>query len=328
MSRDRSRDEGTEPATSRQSLAAVSKKANDMVTFLTSIRHPRSSSNFAKVESLFEMSLRSVCSQSDSNFAVVVVANDVPRINFKDSRVTYHIVDFPCPDPQRSSARGIPHLFRDKGTKLIAGMLAAKRFKPDYFAIFDADDLVSRRIAQFVNTHSNAAGWYVDSGYVVNSKTWMTQRKSGLYRYCGSTLVPNASQLLRLARIEESVSTDLSQDQIVRLSSPQFVDQVIGNHPYMIGYFASHGLRMRPLPFRAACWILETGENSASRFRVEYGLPISEEICREFGISDARANNRPASIADRVRENLGAAVSSVGALRARIWGGFPLPPGE
>lgn len=297
-----------------------------MVIFLTSIRHPHDSNNYSKVESLFEMSLRSVCSQTDPNFGVVVVANDIPRINFKDPRVTYHIVDFPCPDLQANSPASIRTLVRDKGTKLIAGMLAARRFKPTYFAIFDADDLVSRRIAQFVNTHSNEAGWYVNSGYVVNSKMWTTQRKSGLYRYCGSTLVPNASQLLRLGRIDESVSTDISQDQILSLSSPQFVDHVIGNHPYTIGYFASHGLRMRPLPFRAACWMLETGENSMSRFRVEYGLPISEEICREFGISDAPSNSRPASIADRVRENIGAAVSSAGALRDRLWSGFPLPP--
>jgi hypothetical protein len=298
-----------------------------MVTFLTSIRHPHNSNNFAKVESLFEMSLRSVCSQTDPNFRVVVVANDIPRINFTDSRVSYHIVDFPCPDPQRSSAVSMNALARDKGTKLLAGMLTARESKPDYFAIFDADDLVSRRIAQYCNTHTSEAGWYIDSGYVVNSRLWTTQRKSGLFRYCGSTLVPNASQLLRLANIDDSVSTVISQDQIIRLASPRFVDHVIGNHKYMIGYFASHGLRMRPLPFRAACWMLETGENYSLGLGVTHGLPINEDFCREFGIS-AAPTNRHASIAERVRENLGAAVSTVGALRERLMGGFPLPPGD
>jgi hypothetical protein len=296
-----------------------------VVIFLTSIRHPDSANNFAKVESLFEMSLRSVCAQTDANFRVVVVANAMPRINFSDSRVTYQIVDYPPPDPQRSSVDAIRVLLRDKGTKLIAGMLAARRFKPDYFAIFDADDMVSRRIAQFVNANASDAGWYVNSGYVVNSQMWTTQRKSGLFRYCGSTLVPNASQLLRLARIDESVSTDISQEQIVSLSSPQFVDQVVGNHKYMIGYFASHGLRMQPLPFRAACWMLQTGENY-SQFDVDNGVPISPDICREFGIQDVPADLPPASMVSRVRENLEAAVSSAGALRDRLWGGFPLPP--
>ena len=272
------------------------------------------------------MSLRSVCSQTDPNFRVMVVANDIPRINFTDSRVSYHIVDFPCPDPKRSAAISMNALSRDKGTKLIAGMLAARPFKPDYFAIFDADDFVSRRIAQFVNNHPSEAGWYVDSGYVINASRWTTQRKSGLYRYCGSTLIPNARQLLQLAGIDDSVSSDISQEQILRLVSPQFVQHIMGDHPYMIGFFASHGLRMRPLPFRAACWMLETGENYTTRGDGEYGLPISDEICREFGISDAPRNNRQASFAARVRESLGTAISMAGAFRDRF--GYPVPPND
>jgi len=188
-----------------------------MVTFLTSIRHPQNSINFAKVEALFEMSLRSVCAQTDPDFRVVVVANEQPRITFTDPRVTYHLVDFPCPE------RRVSTLFRDKGTKLISGMLAARQFKPDYFAFFDADDFVSRRIAQFVNSHQSDGGWFVDSGYVVNSRSWTTQRKSGLYRYCGTTLIPNAAQMYRLAHIDETVSADISQDEIVRLGGSNSV---------------------------------------------------------------------------------------------------------
>jgi hypothetical protein len=297
-----------------------------MVTFLTSIRHPHNSNNFAKVESLFEMSLRSVCSQSDPNFRVVVVANAVPRIDFADSRVSYHIVDFPCPDPKRSSEVSINALFRDKGTKLIAGMLAARQFNPSYFAIFDADDFVSRRIAQFVNSNPNEAGWYVDSGYAINAKQWTTQRKSGLYRYCGSTLIPNAVQLLRLANIDESTRTDISQEEIITLVSSRFINHVIGNHTYMIGYLASHGLQMKPLPFRAACWMLETGENYSKRRDGGYGLPVNEEFCREFGISPAPPITRKATLGERVREGLGAAISAAGTLRDRSK--FPKPPND
>jgi len=296
-----------------------------MVTFLTSIRHPHNSTDFSKVEALFEMSLRSVCAQTDPDFRVMVVANDTPRIRFTDPRVTYHIVDFPCPDPKRSAAVSINALVRDKGTKLIAGMLAARQFKPDHFAIFDADDLVSRRINEFVNTHHSDGGWYVNSGYVVNSQAWRTQRKSGLFRYCGSTLVPNAAQLVRLAGLDDTVDVDLSQDEIVQLSSPGFVDHVIGNHRYMIGYFERHGLRMRPLPFRAACWMLQTGENYSAETGVHFGLPVTEAFCREFGVSNVVTDGR-VSISERVRENLGALVSEAGALRERMLGGFPVPP--
>jgi hypothetical protein len=297
-----------------------------MVTFITSIRHPHNSNDFAKVEALFEMSLKSVCAQTDPNFRVMVVANDVPRVTFKDSRVDYHVVDFPCPAPQRGPATGMTALARDKGTKLVAGMLAARQFKPAYFAIFDADDLMSNRIAGFVNTHPSEAGWYVDAGYIVNSRRWTTKRKSGLFRYCGSTLIPNAASLLRLGNIDDSVRTDLSQEQILQLASGSFVNHVVGNHPYMIGYLGSRGLQMRPLPFRAACWMLETGENYSVTVDVEDGLPITEAICREFGLSDVPPNPRHASLGVRCREFVGATVSSVGALKVRLTNGFPLPP--
>ena len=93
------------------------------------------------------------------------------------------------------------------------------------------------------------------------------------------SVLTESSQLLRLANIDDSVSTDISQEQILQLSSPRFVDHVIGNHPYMIGYFASHGLRMRPLPFRAACWMLETGEN-----------PPRVDLARRLRPADQRRN--------------------------------------
>src|SRR5947209_1184565 len=118
-----------------------------MITFLTSIRHPLNSNHYADVENLFEFSLRSVCSQTDEDFNVVVVCNIEPRISFKDPRVIYHLVSFPPPSDLKQASTGMNVLCRDKGTKLMAGMLLARQFNPDYFFIFDADDLVSSRIA-------------------------------------------------------------------------------------------------------------------------------------------------------------------------------------
>jgi hypothetical protein len=288
-----------------------------MVTFLTSIRHPKNSDNFAKVEALFETTLRSVCAQTDPNFRVVVVAHEIPRIHFTDPRVTYHLVDYPRPDRTKS----LHGFYRDKGTKLLAGMLAARPFQPDYFAFFDADDFVSNRIAQFVNTHSSEGGWYVDAGYAVNAGTWTTQRKRGLYRYCGTTLLPNAAAMYRFANIYDTTPTDLSQEAIVQLASPLVVDHVVGNHPYMVGYFASRGVQMRPLPFRAICWLLETGVNNSTRRDGDYGLPVTDAICREFGIPP-QAPRQP-SLLDRIREGFGAVRSAAGSLRARL--NFPIP---
>ena len=177
-----------------------------MLVFITTIRHPHNSNDFGKVESLFEMSLRSVCSQTDAKFRVIVVTNVKPRIGYDDPRVIYHLVDFPPPSTDRCATTSLFACVRDKGSKLLSGMLLARRFRPDYFAFFDADDLVSRRLAAFVNTTQSAAGWYVDAGYVVNYRSWRVQRKSGLVRYCGTSLIPKAAELLRLADVDAGLS--------------------------------------------------------------------------------------------------------------------------
>jgi hypothetical protein len=92
---------------------------------------------------------------------VVVVCNVRPRIAYDDPRVVYHVVDFPPPSADRKAEIGIEAFLRDKGTKLLAGMLRAKSLASSYFMIFDADDLVSQRLAGFVNARPGTPGWYI-----------------------------------------------------------------------------------------------------------------------------------------------------------------------
>jgi hypothetical protein len=215
-----------------------------MLVFLTSIRHPQNSNAFAKVEKLFEISLRSVCAQTDPNFSVVVVCNARPRIEYDDPRVIYHIVDFPPPSTERKAEISINALCRDKGTKLVAGMLRARSLDPSYFMIFDADDLVSRRTAGFINARPGTPGWYVDAAYAINYTTKRVQRKHGLVRFCGTSLVPNARELYRLVGVDSACPINCSQDEIMAMAPPRVIENVVGNHPYMVGFFVRHGLRM------------------------------------------------------------------------------------
>jgi hypothetical protein len=295
-----------------------------MLVFLTCLRHPQNSNNFARVESLFEMSLKSVCAQTDPNFRVIVVANVKPRIGFEDPRVIYHLVDFPPPSPDRHAAINIKAVTRDKGTKLIAGMLVARSFEPSYFGIFDADDVICRRLAGFVNETPSLAGWYVDAGYAINHRTWRVQRKSGLVRYCGSTLIPNAAAFLKLGQLDSRLPDDATQDEILRRVSHSVIDEVVGDHRYFVRYFADHGLRMRRVPFRAVGWMLETGENYSFIRSSLSGVPITDEFCREFGICNPPLSQGHSTAIDQLRESVGAAFSMAGSFRQRLVG-FPRP---
>lgn len=289
-----------------------------MLVFLTSIRHPYNSNNFNQVEYLFELSLRSVCSQSDPNFKVIVVCNQLPRISYSDSRVIYHVVDFPPPSEQRNAEIDINALLRDKGTKLMSGILRARVLNPSYFMIFDADDLVSRRLASFVNTHPNTPGWYIDAGYAINYNTRRIQRKYGMVRFCGTSLVPNANDIYRLSGVTDSLPDDASQQELINATPRHFIDNVIGNHKYMPGYFARHGRFMRPLPFRAAAWLQETGENQTISKGNATGLPLTPWILNELGITVPGINiGARATISDRLFELIDCSKSWLGSLSYR-----------
>lgn len=286
-----------------------------VLVFLTSIRHPDTSTDHRRVEELFETSLRSLCAQDDGRLRVVIVCNEMPRVDVDDPRVAYHVVDFPPPPPRGRQATGRDGKARDKGTKLLSGLLFARRFRPDHVALVDADDLVSRRIAGFVNTQPAAAGWYADGGYTLNRATWRVQRRHSLVRYCGSGLVADATALCTLSRAEAGgLDENSTQDDLLAGASPSFLKHVLCDHTFTVRYLANHDLGLRPLPFRAVAWMQETGENYSRPRGTATGVPVSPAFCREFGLGDPPAGSGDARPVDRLREALVCARSRVGAV--------------
>ncbi len=300
-----------------------------MVVFITSIRHPLNSNNFRHVEQLFEISLRSVCAQSDPDFRVVVVCNGVPAVAFDDPRVRYHVVDFPPPSSMAAATIPREMMCRDKGTKLLSGMLLARRhFKPSHFFIFDADDLISHGVAAYVNAHPSADGWYVDRGYALHWVTKRIQRKRGLVRYCGTSLVPNADGLLRVCGVDESLTETTTQEQLIKSVPTRVLDDIFGNHQAMVGFCFDRGLRLQPLPIRGATYVAANGENQTLTSHDAGGIPITEAFRQEFGLSPSFASQDRASYADYVQEFFRSSLSELGWLRYRLSNGFRTASGE
>jgi hypothetical protein len=298
-----------------------------MLVFLTSIRHPHNSNDFRRVETLFEMSLRSVCAQIDSEFRVVVVCNEKPTIEFCDSRVIYHVVDFPAPSKERRATIPIDDLVIDKGTKLLSGSLLARQFEPDYLFIFDADDLVSRRITKYVNCRSGKAGWYIDSGYALNLASGRVQRKHGLVRYCGTSLVFNASKLLKLIQVDKRITESSSQPDILKNIAPRVIRYIFGNHRYAVSTLAEQGLQLRPFPFRAVTWVQENGENQTITLGTRTGLPATKAFRAEFSIENFSFSSAPPGPVDYFSEFIDCFRSRVGTMPFRFFG-FPSAPSD
>ena len=95
-----------------------------MLAFITSLRHPRNSDDYGRVEALLAQTLASVSRQT-APYRVWVVGNRRPRD--LPAGVTWVPVDFDAPSTLDTPRTGVAAVLRDKGTKLATGLLAASR---------------------------------------------------------------------------------------------------------------------------------------------------------------------------------------------------------
>src|SRR5262245_10744786 len=149
-----------------------------MLVFVTSHRHPQNSNSYDKVELLLEKTLASVCAQTRDEFRVIVVCHKIPKIQFDPRFVEFVIVDFPPPSAVSVPQTGIQAVRLDKGSKLLVGLLEARKLNPTYVMIFDADDRVSNRLAAYAHAHPFENGWYFPTGYTYTDLGSLVKRKS------------------------------------------------------------------------------------------------------------------------------------------------------
>lgn len=255
-----------------------------MLIFITPIRHPYNSNDYGKVEELLKRTLKSVCRQTDEGFRVIVVCNQVPEFHEEFEKVDFLKVEFEPPKRVDGGVKPAKQdVFKDMGTKFVAGILYAKRkYSPDYIMFFDGDDLVSNRVAAYVNSFPSENGWYVDQGYVYEDGMINMKLKEDFYLTCGTSHIPSA----KLLDIPDELPNNPSQEDILKHPVSKKLSEVIGRHVVTKAYFDEKGLPLQPLPFPAAIWMINHGENDSVRkgLLAIIGSPVSQENREEFMI--------------------------------------------
>ncbi|MEO1134802.1 MAG: glycosyltransferase family 2 protein, partial [Cyanobacteria bacterium J06639_1] len=132
-----------------------------MLCFVMALKSKAVSKNWKLVSELFENTLYSAYNQIDPDFRIIAVCHEIPELKRDyDDRVELLSVDFPPPD---GSIRA--ETMKDKWKKISVGLIRAGELNPDFVMLMDADDLVSRRLSQYVNQHKDSNGWIFDLGY-------------------------------------------------------------------------------------------------------------------------------------------------------------------
>lgn len=196
--------------------------------------------------------------------------------------------------------RAAMSLFRiDKGSKLLIGILAARKYNPEYVLIFDADDFVGNDISAFVNTRPGENGWIMTSVYRMNGT--MIQPVYARYTICGTGNIFNFPLLME--DISPDVSENSTQNELFEHVDSQFLMFILGTHRQARLYYEEKGRPFQDYPFRSVVYLIGHGENHSERVPRPRGwrkskevIPISPELEHYFNIVhiDHQANRSEA----------------------------------
>jgi hypothetical protein len=252
-----------------------------MLLFVTSLRSPANARDYGQVERLLLQTLGAIDHQTNREYRVVIVGNQEPSFTLPD-QVEYVGVTWPAPEAEHGVHASRAAFVRDKGTKIGLGLSVARKWNPDYAMIVDADDLVSRRLTEFVQSSEPCDGWYVETGYKYSARKQAIQTLGGFNRWCGSC------HIVRYGVYEApELSMDATQGDVIDGFGETRLD-LIGRHRDGLERFADIGVRLSPMPFRAVAYTVDAGENHSETELSGLARPVSAHFAREFSIERTR----------------------------------------
>lgn len=255
-----------------------------MIVFLIPLPHPKSCLSYSRVASLLEDTLRSVCSQEDPDYHVIVICSEPPAVAWDHPHVEYLRVNFEPLGAVRKGFRTDSGIRTDKGCRLFLGLQHARRLAPSHVMFVDDDDFISNRISAYVRRYRDANGWVIAHGYRYAHGSSRLAVADDFNLRCGSCHIFRCE----LLGSHSELPTDASKEDILARVDSYYLKRVIGGHRRAPRFFARKGTPLQPLPFRGAVYHLNHGGNfSGTR---SYGrlatVPLTDELRREFAIPD------------------------------------------
>lgn len=190
-----------------------------MLTFVVPFRSKASSKDWNYHCALLNRTIRSILNQTVDNFKVIVVYTDFPEEKIENKNLiwlyfpfqfltVHEIADYESYAKQYFAKEKYAEYAMDQARRSIYGSQLARELGSSYIMSVDADDLVSNKIAEFVEEHKNIknSGWYVDRGYIyLDGKNYIYRYPKDINHFCGSTPIINT----KLVPISDFKSTNL-----------------------------------------------------------------------------------------------------------------------
>lgn len=251
-----------------------------MIFFGIPLRSKAASKNWDNVTKVFNRTLNSVYSQTDPDFKIYVACHDIPILDREyDNRVEFLICDQDTPKTKEE-------MLFDKGWKISMIAQCIREAGGGYTMLVDSDDLVSNRIAEYVNSNPRCNGYLSKYGYVYNDGSDYMQKIRNLYRICGSCSIVYYTVDDLPDKMPEYFLDETPIDQwIIRKAHCDIPD-----------YLQCHGRELSTIPFPTTVYVRNTGDNHSMlggadfswkrkiEFLLKPKIRISGEEGKEFGI--------------------------------------------
>lgn len=130
-----------------------------MIYFGIRLQSKQVSKDWELVSELFNRTLWSVYNQTDPDFHIIVACHEIPILrHVYDERVEFIQVCAPIPQSH-------DEMMVDAGYKTHTIAMRIRELGGGFTMMVDADDLISNRVAEFVNKHQQYDGWTTGNLY-------------------------------------------------------------------------------------------------------------------------------------------------------------------
>jgi len=217
----------------------------------------------------FNRTVASLLAQTDPDFQILVGCQDRPRLEAPDPRIRFvyvAAVDTDREQDKRRRIRGMAAKLHEDGGGVLMPV--------------DADDLLNRRVAAYVNAHPEADTFVASTGWELDMRTRRMRLAPRFWNLCGSAMA------MRLAP-EDLPATAEADGGLLDAGHQDF--------PSLC---AERGMRQLAFPFLASVYRIHTGENSSLKHDFQHGwkralyrrvipsLSVTRRVRRDYQLQD------------------------------------------
>lgn len=223
--------------------------------FCIPFKSKQRSRDWNATQSLLGHTLRSILRQTDPNFRVVIAGHDRPDIpELEDARVEFIAAQIPLPKNGEEGKK-------DQIAKMHIAAGYASRYGSTYIMVVDSDDLIDKRIVEFVRRDRHPVGYMVRAGYVYDTRAGLVGEfpsasdPAQLWQHCGTCAIFYFDQ------------SELPEYKDGNVTSTKSFFQRLKGHRRWESKMMAAGRFPATLPFRGVLYRLNTGDNASYDYR-------------------------------------------------------------